>query len=452
MIPWLALVIAVGQVDGGQEVVGFDVAQSPWGPGRKASGDGFHSTADPLAQGPLRWRWGDSGFAVGAQYFARGDLRDGADFNATHGDFALGLEHRARLTVRGSIKERVGVLLELQDARAWGAAAAPVLHQGFADVHAASWLDVRIGRQELSYGEERVVGALDWAMAARAFDGVFVRLRSSPVVTVDAFGMLLRLPAWQVVDGTGERFLNSGGYFSGLYTRARWGKSGFDVYGLALLDDVSTTALGPVKHNNRFTLGARGVASVGGLLATAEGALQLGRAGGTGDTIVAGAAAVKASYTLTALPWAPYVLGEFSAASGDGTPGDGAEHTFAQLFPTGHAHLGFMDYVGWQNVVAARLSVGARPAGVHVWLDVHHFRAWDPAGAWYAANGTVFVPADAHRVSGNMGTEFDLSATVPIGANVGIAGNASVFLPGLEALQRGTAPSTWGFLSLRTQL
>jgi len=26
-----------------------------------------------------------------------------------------------------------------------------------------------------------------------------------------------------------------------------------------------------------------------------------------------------------------------------------------------------------------------------------------------------------------------------------------VFLPGLEALARGTAPSTWGFLSVRSQ-
>ena len=86
-----------------------------------------------------------------------------------------------------------------------------------------------------------------------------------------------------------------------------------------------------------------------------------------------------------------------------------------------------------------------------MWLDVRHFSAWEPKGAWYAANGSVFLPADATRTSGSMGTEFDLSVTVPIVANLSIAGSFAVFMPGLEAIARGTAPSTWGFLSVRSQ-
>lgn len=450
-------------LDAGVPVLGFDVAQGPWGPGRKASGDQFHSAATSVSEGPLRWRWSDYSLAVGGQYFARAELRDGRDFNAAAEDQALGVDHRARLSVRASAKERVGLLLEFQDVRAWGsetntATVMPFtgLHQGYLDLKATSFLDVRVGRQELSYGEDRLIGSLDWTQAARAFDGLFLRVTASPAVTLDAFGMLLAPPAF-LTSPTGARFHNSGSYFTGLYARARFGKSGLDVYGLGLLEDPSTPALGARHDNNRLTFGARGVAALGPVTLVGEGAYQTGRActpacgqGQTDHVISAGAFAMRATWTLPV--WgAPYLLAEYLGASGDGDPSDDVEHTFNQLFPTGHAVLGYMDYVGWQNVVAGRGTIGFRPWGAHVWLDVRHFGAWDPKGAWYAANGSVFLPADATRTSGVMGTEVDLSVTVPVFANVAVAGNFSVFVPGAEAAAKGTSASTWGFLSVRSQ-
>ncbi|MBL8957994.1 MAG: hypothetical protein JNK82_44885, partial [Myxococcaceae bacterium] len=113
---------------------------------------------------------------------------------------------------------------------------------------------------------------------------------------------------------------------------------------------------------------------------------------------------------------------------------------------------GYIDYVAWQNVVAERASIGFRPWGAHVWLDVHHFNAWDPKALWSSATGAVFLAADPNRTDGNMGTEVDLSVTVPIIANVALSGNVSVFVPGGEASARGADPSTWAFLMVRTQL
>ena len=37
----------------------FDQSQTPWGPGRKSSGEAFRSAATPLAEGPFRWAWED---------------------------------------------------------------------------------------------------------------------------------------------------------------------------------------------------------------------------------------------------------------------------------------------------------------------------------------------------------------------------------------------------------
>ena len=315
---------------------------------------------------------------------------------------------------------------------------------------------MRVGRQELSYGEERLIGALDWAQTARAFDGVFARVTASARLTLDVFGMVLRASAWVTPDNGGARFMMSGGYFTGAVARARWQGLGFDVYGLGLLEDPGTAAAGPKPDNNRLTVGLRGFAQVGRLALAGEGVFQTGVV--ARSTVLAGAFAGKATWVFST--WSsPYVLVEASGASGDATPGDATVSTFHQLFPTGHAHLGFMDYVGWQNVVGLRGSVGFRPGGAHIWLDVHHFTAWAPQDAWYAANGSVFIAADPLRSAGDRGTELDLSATVPLLANLALAAGAGVFLPGAGArpatgssIGRGVDPSAWAFLSLRSQL
>ncbi|MBL8912135.1 MAG: alginate export family protein, partial [Archangium sp.] len=313
-------------------LVSFDVANTPWGPGRKSSGELFRSAALALPEAPLRWSWNGFSLALGGQYLARGEVRDNVDFSTATQDQALGIEHRARVSLRASAKDRVGVLIELQDVRGWGSEPNTVtttpntgLHQGFVDVHAADWLDVRVGRQELSYGEDRLIGSLDWAMSARAFDGVFVRLTPSSAVTVDAFGMMLKPPAW-LTDANGLRFHNSGSYFAGLVTRVRAGKAGVDVSALGLFEDPATATTGLGKDNNRVTLGARGFFNVASLAVVGEGAFQTGKVGPREDLLVAGAFAAKATWTFSGVWGSPYVLAEFSMAS----------PTFSQLFPTGH--------------------------------------------------------------------------------------------------------------------
>lgn len=442
--------LPVSPPDAGAPVLGWDMVQTPWGPGRKSSGEAFKSAAKPIEEGPLRWRWKDFSLAIGGQYFARGELRADRDFNRAAGDYTLGFDQRARLSVRASAKDLLGVLVEFQDVRAWGSEPNTItvtpntgVHQAFVDLRPASWLDVRVGRQELSYGDERLIGILDWGQPARAFDGLFVRVSPSSSVSLDAFTMMLAPPAF-MSSTAGGRFHNSGSYFGGLYGRARFGKAGFDLYALGLFEDPSSVNLGFQRDHNRLTLGGRGFATFGGLALVAEGAFQTGKVSQAELTVLAGATAAKATYTF-AVWGAPYVMGEFSAASGDGDLSDGVDSTFHQLFPTGHIHLGYMDYVGWQNVVAGRGTIGLRPWGAHVWVDVHHFASWDPRGAWYAANGSVFRAADPSRTQGTMGTEVDLNATVPILPNVAVAGNFSFFVPA-----SGTT-STWGFLYVRSQ-
>lgn len=289
--------------------LGFDGVVGPWGLARRSAGEKFSSAAVALPDGPLRWSWNGYSVALGGQYFARGDVRDNQDFNSQVGDHAIGVDHRARLSLRASAKDTVGLLLELQDVRGWGSelntsttAANTGLHQGFIDLRATKWLDVRVGRQELSYGEERLVGALDWNQNARAFDGVFARLKPTGAFTLDAFGMMVKPPQW-LTTASDLRFHNSGTWFTGLYSRTRIEKSGVDVYALGLFEDPATAATGLAKDNNRATLGARAFTAISGLALVGEGAFQTGKVGAKEELLVAGAFAAKATWTFSSV-WA----------------------------------------------------------------------------------------------------------------------------------------------------
>lgn len=433
----------------------FDAVQTPWGPGRKSSGEKFSSAARVLAPGPLRATGRGWSLAVGAQYFARGEARSNRDFTDAADDGEFGIDQRARFTLRGSALDRVGVYLEFQDVRGWGSepnttttVADTGLHQGFVDVRATEWLDVRIGRQELSYGEERLIGNLDWGQSARAFDGVFMRFSAS-TTTVDAFAMMLQPPAWQTA-GLGTRFLDTGRFFYGAVARFRpEGALAVDAWALGLHLATRDSGVGAGPSTDVATLGARAAWTQGHLSLIGEGNFQTGRR--QRQLVLAGAFAARATYVLT--PRGGWYLGaEVLGASGDGDASDDVQGTFDQLFPTGHGHLGYMDYVGWQNVLGFKGTVGFRPFGAHVWLDVHRFQLWDARDASYTAGGATFLLANSGRTAGGLGTEVDLSATVPVTGHFAVAGALAFFFPGGAAVARGGDVSVWGFLGVRAQL
>ena len=83
-------------------------------------------------------------------------------------------------------------MLELQDARIFGenAISEPTvpnvfsdqldIHPGYLEIRSPKSVrvpvSVRIGRQKLAYGSQRLVSPLEWVNTARVFDGMQVRL------------------------------------------------------------------------------------------------------------------------------------------------------------------------------------------------------------------------------------------------------------------------------------
>ncbi|NIP78292.1 MAG: alginate export family protein, partial [Gemmatimonadetes bacterium] len=88
--------------------------------------------------------------------------------------------------------------VQVQDVRVWGGELGTTdpsadgldLHQGWLELGDAGSgaLSLRVGRQELAYGGERLVGALNWAQQARSFDGARLRLRPSAGLVLDGIG------------------------------------------------------------------------------------------------------------------------------------------------------------------------------------------------------------------------------------------------------------------------
>ena len=89
------------------------------------------------------------------------------------------------------------VMMQIQDARLFGTrpgfddGGAFALHQGILEFGNDERGYVRVGRQEINYGNQRMIGALDWLMSGRSFDALRFHGFFGDKVEVDAFGSML---------------------------------------------------------------------------------------------------------------------------------------------------------------------------------------------------------------------------------------------------------------------
>jgi hypothetical protein len=116
-----------------------------------------------------------------------------------------------------------------------------------------------------------------------------------------------------------------------------------DLYRLDA-DNATAAFNGTTGRERRHTLGGRTWGKIGstGLDVEVEGAAQFGAVGGR--DIAASMATAIVGYTLP-VPRSPRLYLELDCASGDTRPG-GDVGTFNQLYPTAHAFLGYIDYIG----------------------------------------------------------------------------------------------------------
>ncbi|MEZ0258609.1 MAG: alginate export family protein, partial [Chthoniobacter sp.] len=328
-------------------------------------------------------------------------------------------------------------------------------------------LSLKVGRQILSYGDERLVGAFDWNNIGRTFDAAKLRWEAKSW-WLDAFGSTVAVPTrgkYNQSDFVNGTETHRGQVFSGLYfstTAVPVQTTDLYVFHLHENDNAQylPTAIG---DTNFFTLGFRVKSNPGafapqppapesdgksvadgktapqplppkkpvGFDYDAEGAFQTGKVRGLDLTAFAVHGGL--GYTFD-VPWLPRVGIAYNYASGDSNPNDTNIETFQNLFPTNHKFYGQMDLFSWQNMHDLEVSVKAQPLkSVSLKAEFHAFWLASNEDVWYRANGTTAVrPLNVAAENANTyaGSEVDFMAQWNVTKNVALEAGYSHFFAG----------------------
>ncbi len=366
----------------------------------------------------------------------RGQIRPRTEFRDPAAEGAQSFTSmRVRVTMAALLEDDVSIVIQLQDVRIFGEETSTLgdfsadnldLHQGFVDMgrFESAATAVRIGRQEVKLGGERLVGAVGWTQQARSFDGARVRFNRD-WGSVDFIG-------FKTAESLAEK-VGTDAEFVGVYATVSSMESGaLDLYGF--YQRVREQA-----DVDQATLGARFAGSGGRIDYRAEASLQVGDRGGDdvrafmlGGRVGFGMGpANKGRITL----WYDYL-------SGDDTPGDGKARVFDTMFATNHKFYGFADLflnipvqtagLGLQDF-AVKGSLQARN-DVKLGLDLHSFRLAKRGGTTTA----------------HLAEEIDFTVTHRHSSNLGITGGLSVVIQadGFADIGRLTENATWGYLML----
>jgi len=324
-------------------------------------------------------------------------------------------------------------------------------------------LTLKLGRQILSYGDERLIGAFDWNNIGRTFDAARLRWEEK-TWWLDAFAASVAVPERSqfnqsdFVNGTetDRQQIFSGLYFSTTAIPVQT----TDFYVLHLHEntgpDYQANLLG---DTNFLTLGAR-FKSKPGVFAThekealrkdgkttgaptppkpvgfdydAEFAFQTGNVRGLDLTACAVHGGI--GYTFDAV-WLPRLGLAYNYGTGDDDPGDREIQTFQNLFPTNHKFYGQMDVFSWQNMHDLEFSMKVQPMqAVTIKAEYHAFWLETTEDFWYRANGSAASAVrplnPTARAAGNYaGSEADLTITWSVNKYLQLEAGYSHFFAG----------------------
>jgi hypothetical protein len=295
---------------------------------------------------------------------------------------------------------------------------------------------LKAGRQELSYGEERLVGRNPWNNIGRTFDAVKARWQT-PGLWVDFFTSRIVIPE----DGRFD-VNNDYDWFSGVYASlTKIPKHVVDVYFFSRNASPQAIAAEPSPQETPlpsardiYTLGFR-LKSIPGELGhwdySLEAAGQLGnfrdlRLGTNSARLEQQAYMVIAQggYTFTNSCAVPRLGVEYAHGSGDSKPTDGKHQTFENLFPSYHPYYGYMDLASLQNMHDFRQILQLRPnPRVSLALEGHAFWLADTHDNFYSVNG---LPRGGVATTSGTGYGINPSYSSFVGTELDVIGGWAV--------------------------
>jgi hypothetical protein len=369
------------------------------------------------------------------EYRIRVEGVDGIAFQPDSRDaYALG---RLRLNMRISPQRWLRLQFQAQDAQAFWRNVKPdgppfedtfdlrqaYIELGFAEDAPGA---LRVGRQELAFGEMRLVGHLNWTNTARSFDAARLTLQRA--------GYKVDLFAASVVnlrEGTANKS-SGGNNLHGAYG---------SITKLVPNASIEPYVLWRIARGTRSEDGLPGLTSrqvygtrfAGKLPQNLDYSIEVvGQGGSVGaDDIRALAGHWVLGYTLTKAPKKPRIIAEYNHASGDETAGDGRQETFDQLYPTGHDKLGLGDQVGWKNIHHIRGGVEIKPVNkLSVAASYHSWWLASTRDGLYNAAGALVARVPDGSAGKHVGQEADIQFTYALKPTMSVAGGYSNLFSG----------------------
>ena len=351
----------------------------------------------------------------------------------------------------------IRTMMQIQDVRLFGTppgfddGSTLALHQGILEIGDDRGY-VRVGRQEINYGNQRMIGALDWLMAARSFDAVRLHGFINDKIELDLFGsMLTRQQA--IVDDSfdpPQTFTNNGSYLATTNLSVAHSESLYlEAYVLYRHDrPISVSTLGVQNDIASPGIFLTGV-PIEGLKYTGEFTIQGGRSANA--AFFAFAISGDLDYTFDEVSVKPTINGGF--AYGTGASGNGRVDEFNNFFPTNHKFYGAADLIGLRNLIEGHvhLSIKApkRPVGCR--LGIYNFALANPRARWSNVAGVTFGFNPDNTVR-NLGQEVDLLFKWSFFPGMSLSGGWTVFVPNQGARNLGNSDvQQWGYLTLAAQ-
>lgn len=285
------------------------------------------------------------------------------------------------------------------------------LHQAFVMIgnHKEFPVSLKLGRQELAYGDQRLVGHFRWNNNARTFDAAKVRWQN-PWFGVDVWSGGVVYNDHHNLNRSNAQDIFSGAYFNfpsvaaneivEAYFLARNVSRGIvtdnwtgvaapfrfpapqDLYTTGFRVKSKPNAYGPWDYGAEvmYQFGDRAAVFPATTVAAALAAPRLDHS--------AYAAVLQGGYTWTEHPWQPRVGLLYSRGSGDKNSADTKSGTFQNLFPTNHLFYGYMDLSSLQNMNDVRGVFTVKPLPtVSVALEGHWQFLDRTSDFWYNVAG-----------------------------------------------------------------
>lgn len=312
------------------------------------------------------------------------------------------------------------------------------VHQAFLFLgnHKEFPVSLKVGRQELVYGDQRLVGHLRWNNNARTFDAAKIRWQNA-LFGVDFFsGGLVYNDHHNLNRSHIGKDSFSGAYFNWptLATKAV-----VESYLLARNVSASVADIDFTGVSAPFRLPAKQDLYTAGIRVRSKPAMygpwdygfelmhQFGNRAATAPAATPAAvrtavrldqnaysAILQGGYTWTEHTWQPRLALLYSYASGDKSGTDAKSQTFQNLFATTHLHYGYMDFNSLQNLHDVRVTYAVKPAtNISIALEGHVQYLATSADFWYNVGG-VFRNAGGYATRGTsnrLGSELDLAAS-----------------------------------------